>query len=414
MLPKLKKPTRTIYLDYAATTPVRFEVVKAMNKYFNAEYGNPSSLYSLGQRSKKDIDTARKNIARILNSKESEIVFTAGGTESINLAIFGVVRNYLKNKKLPKPHVITTTIEHHAVLESYKALEEEGVEVTYLGVDSEGFIDLKQLKKEVRPNTILISIIYANNEIGTVQNIPEISKIIRGMNKDRHQKKLPQISFHSDGCQASSLLNLDVQKLGIDLLSLNASKVYGPKQVGLLYVRTGITLIPLIHGGGQENGLRSGTENVAGIVGFALALELAQKEKAREVKRLNELAVFLYKNISKKIPKAYLNGPKIEELRKSGGVKRLPNNVNFSFPGIDGDALVLYLDSYNIAASTGSACSSTSLDPSHVIIKLGKTLEFAKSSVRFSLGKQTVKKDLNYVVKILPNLISELRKTHTF
>ncbi len=410
MLPKLKKSAKTIYLDYAATTPIRAEVLKAIVKYFDKEYGNPSSLYSLGQRAKKDLDTARKNIAKVLNSKESEIVFTAGGTESINLAIFGVVRKYLTENKKKKPHIITTTIEHHAVLESFKALEKEGIEVTYLSVNPEGFIDLKELKKAIRPNTILISIIYANNEIGTVQDLTGISKIVKGINKDRFLKKLPQIVLHSDGCQAPLLLNIDVLKLGVDLFSLNASKVYGPKQVGLLYIRTGTELLPLIYGGGQEKGLRSGTENVAGAVGFALALELGQKEKIKEVKRLNELSVYLYKNIVKKIPNAHLNGPKIEK----GSGLRLANNVSFSFPGIDGDALVLYLDSYNIAASTGSACSSTSLDPSHVILKLGKKEDYAKSSVRFSLGRGTVKKDLDYLLKVLPPLIAELRKTTTF
>jgi cysteine desulfurase len=413
MLPKIKKPTKPIYLDFAATTPVRTEVVRVMNKYLSLEYGNPSSLYSLGQKAKGALEESRKKVAGILNSKDSEIVFTAGGTESINLAIFGVVRNYLKHNKNKKPHIITTTIEHHAVLECYKALEEEGVGVTYLNVDHEGFIDTKQLEKEVKPNTVLLSIIYANNEIGTIQDITTISKVVKGINKERFVKRLPQIVFHTDGCQASSLLDIDVQRLGVDLLTLNASKVYGPKQVGLLYIRTGVPLLPLVYGGGQEKGLRSGTENVAGVAGFALALELAQKEKAKEVKRLAELSKHLYKNILKKIPRAHLNGPDILE-QKNEKTFRLPNNVNFSLPGIDGDALVLYLDSYGIASSTGSACSSTSLDPSHVITKLGKGKDFAKSSVRFSLGRNTNKKELDYLLKVLPGLVSELRKTTTF
>jgi cysteine desulfurase len=389
-----------IYLDYAATTPIDPRVRKAMQPFLEGEYGNPSSIYSLGQNARKALETARTDLAKILNARNQEIIFSAGGTESINLAIFGIVRKYLLDNKNKKPHIITTSIEHHAVLESFTALKKEGVEVTYINPDSEGFVTPQDIVKAIKANTILVSVMYANNEIGTIEPIAKIGQELRKVNALRLKKKQPQILFHSDACQGGGALTLDVQKLGLDLMTVNSSKVYGPKQVALLYVRSGVEILPLIYGGGQERGLRSGTENIAGIVGFAKALQIAESDREKENARLKKLRDYLIQNISKKIPQSYLNGP-IEE--------RLPNNINFSFPGAEGEALVLYLDAKGILASTGSACSSTSQDPSHVILKIGKPYEYAFGSVRFTLGRKTTKADIDKLLKILPPLVKQLR-----
>ncbi len=409
MLPKVKKVKKNIYLDHAATTYLLPEVERAMQPFWREKFGNPSSLYAQGREAKKAIDSARAQIAAILNCRPDEIVFTAGGTESINTAIIGLVVEHLLSAKNPKkPHIITTTIEHHAVLESFAAMK-MGAEVTYVRVDGQGFVDPADVLKAVRPNTILVSVMYANNEIGTVEPIAQIGAQLHKLNLERAKKKLPEIFFHSDACQAAGALDLNVQKLNVDLLSLNASKIYGPKQVGLLYVRKGVKIYPIIHGGGQEKSLRSGTENVPGIVGFAKALEISQKNRLKENKRLRLLRNYLIAQILKKVPQAYLNGPSIGSDSEKN-VLRLPNNVNFSFPGVEGEALMLYLDSYGIACSTGSACSSTSLDPSHVILKIGRPYEYAHGSMRFSLGRSNSKKDLDYLMQILPDLVAALRK----
>jgi cysteine desulfurase len=376
---------KEIYLDHASTTYVRPEVVQAMLPFFEQKFGNPSSLHHLGLEAKSAVDDSRNKIASILNCKSSEIIFTRGGTESINLAIKGVAS--LKGKG----HIITSTIEHPAVLNTCAWLEKKGFSVTYLEVDDDGLILIKELEKAIRNDTILISIMYANNEIGTIEPIEEIGKIAK-----KHK-----VLFHTDACQAAGALELDVNKLGVDLMTINGSKIYGPKGMGLLYKHNNVKLEPLIHGGGQEAGLRSGTENVAGIVGLATALELAQKEKDKENKRLVELREYLIKNTLKKIFKSFLNGHP---------TKRLPNNVNISFLDVEGESIMLYLNEYGVYVSTGSACSSQKLQISHVLNAIGLKHDAAHGSIRFTLGKKTTKSDIDYVLKVLPSIIDSLRK----
>ncbi len=390
------KKKKLIYLDYAAATPLGPRVALVMKESFSKNYANASSIYELGMQAKFEIEGARVKIAKMLSAREGEIVFTAGGTESVNLALFGVIRQAMA-LGIKKPHLIVSAIEHHAVLESAKALEAEGIVLTILKTNNFGFVDPKEVAKNIQKNTVLVSIMYANNEVGTIEPISEISKVIRKANANRKNK----ILFHTDACQAAGALDLNVNRLGVDLMTLNASKIYGPKQIGLLYVRAGVTLKPLVYGGGQERGLRSGTENTAGISGFAKALEISEKLKAEENNRLKILQGYLIKEIKKRIPKAILNGPEHS---------RLPNNINFSFPGIDGEALLLYLDAQGFAVSTGSACASTSLDPSHVLIALGLSKSNAKASVRITLGRATKKKDLQKLLSVLPGLVKELRR----
>lgn len=389
-----------LYLDHAATTYLDPDVEKAMRPYWRKQFGNPSSIYDLGMNAKFAMDEARKKIANLIGARENEIIFTAGGTESINLAIFGSVRSAILagNKK---PHIITTSIEHHAVLESCRALEKEGIKVTYLPVNEFGFVDAAKLVSAVRRETVFVSVIYANNEIGTIQNIAEIGKRLR--------KKNPRVIFHTDACQAPGSLSINVTALNVDLMSLNGSKIYGPKQTGCLYVRRGITILPLVYGGGQEKGLRSGTENVPGIVGFAAALELAEKSRIKESAKLRKLRNALIREIKVKINNSLLNGPD----SKSDSVlnpTRLPNNVNFSFPGVDGEALMLYLNAQGIEVSTGSACSSTSVDPSHVISAIGRSAQDARSSIRITFGKMNSEKDITVLMRLLPGLVAELRR----
>ncbi|MBW2963312.1 cysteine desulfurase [Candidatus Woesearchaeota archaeon] len=369
-----------IYLDHSATTYVDLEVKKEMDRYFSQEFGNPGSMHQAGLTAKEAVKNAREKIAQILNCQPQEIIFTSGGTESVNLAIQGLA----KEKK--QGHIITTKTEHHAVLETCKALEKQGFEVTYLDVDKFGMVNPGDVGKNIKPNTILVSIIYANNEIGTINNIKEISKITKKHN----------IPLHTDACQAG-LLDLNV---GADLVTLNGSKIYGPKGIGILYKNKNIKLQPIIYGGGQEFNLRSGTENVPGIVGFARALELIQKNKEQESKRLIQLRDKLIENI-KKIPKAILNGHPTE---------RHPGNVNFSFADIEGESIVLHLNEQGICASTGSACTSNDLEPSHVLIAAGQPAEIAHGSIRFTLGKQTTEKDIEEVIEKLPKIIESLRK----
>ncbi len=400
MFPKLPKSKKVTYLDHAATTYLDPQVKAAMKPFLGESYGNPSSLYAKGREARNAINSARQTIAKIIDSRPEEIVFTAGGTESVNLAIFGLARQYeLRNRG--KGHIITSAIEHHSVLRSCEALEEEGWQVSYIGVDRSGFIDLNKLKAAVQPNTILISVMYANNEIGTVEPINEIGKWLRTLNNQRTQKKLARIPFHTDACQAAGALDLNVNKLGVDLMTANAGKIYGPKQIGLLYVKSGLKPRPLIFGGGQEQNLRSGTENVAGIIGLAQALKLAQAHRSKENKRLTKLRDYFTKQIFAKIPKVSLNGP---------SENRLPNNVNVSFAGVEGESLMLYLDSYNIAVSTGSACTTGSPNPSHVLSAIGRPYSEAAGSVRFTLGKQTTRNDLDFVMHVLPGIVEELRR----
>lgn len=384
---------KSVYLDHAATTPLDPRVLEKMQQYFSDIFANPSSFHSPGLRAKEAVDAARKSIAAQLNAHADELVFCSGGTESDNLAVLGLIR---ANKAKVK-HVITTAIEHHAVLEPLRHLEKTGeIELTVLSVDRFGMVSVEEFEKALRPETVLASVMYANNEIGTIQPIADIGRAIL---KWRKANKTPYPYFHSDACQAAGALDLDVEKLHVDLFTLNGSKIYGPKGVGLLFVRRGTELEPLVRGGGQERGLRSGTENVPGIIGLAAALDIAQAEKEKENIRLTKLRDKLIQGLLK-IPKTRLNGHPSE---------RLPNNVNVSFMDIEGEAAVLYLDAQGIYCSTGSACASSSLDPSHVILATGVSYEAAHGSLRFTLGRSTKPADIDYVLKVVPGIVEKLR-----
>lgn len=378
---------KSIYLDHAAATPVRQEVQKAMQPFFSSHFGNPSSLYSEGQTAKKALDESRKTIANIIGAQSDTIVFTSGGTESNNLAILGVADANSGNGK----QIVTLNIEHHAVIEPMKKLEERGWKVTVLAADKTGLIEPKKITDAITPETVLVSIMYANNEVGTIEPIAEIGRMIMQYRKE-HNTDLPY--FHTDACQAAGYLDLKVEKLHVDLMSLNSGKIYGPKGVGVLYVRRGVKINARVFGGGQENGWRAGTENVAGVVGFAKALELAQSEKTKESDRLSRLTDYFWRQIQKNFPAAILNGPAL-------GKDRLPNNLSVTFPGLDGEKLVIYLDNEGVMCSTASACSIVSDEPSHVLCALQISRQNVKSTLRFSLGKSTTKRDIEYTVKSL-------------
>ena len=388
---------KEIYLDYAATTPLDPRVKAAMDPYWDIAYGNPSTLYRQGRLAKDAVDRSRAIVARIVNCRPEEIIFTAGGTEADNIAIFGATAMH---RGLGK-HLITTAFEHHAGLRSFESLEREGWEVTYLPVGEAGIVDVMAVENAIRPDTLLVSVMYANNEIGTIQPIAEIGKVIKDVRKRRQAEKnqLP-IYFHCDASQAAGYCDLEVEKLGVDLMSLNGGKIYGPKGTGALYVRRGTRLKPIYHGGEQEGRLRPGTENVPGIVGFARALEISEAERKSESARLTELRDYFTRRLVSEIPKTVLNGHP---------TTRLPSNVNVSILDIEGEAVILYLDAKGIAISTGSACTSVTLDPSHVILALGKPYEYAHSSLRFSLGRLTTKEDLDYVMDVLPTIVEKLR-----
>lgn len=378
---------RISYLDNAATTPVDEKVLKAMLPYFSEKFGNPGSMHQIGLEANGAVDEARKTVAKLIGASPEEIIFLSGGTESDNLALIGTARA-LKEKG---NHIITTNIEHHAVFDTCEYLEEQGFKITYVPVEKNGIVNPKEIEKAITPKTILISVMHANNEIGTIQPIAEIAKIAKS--KD--------IVMHTDACQSAGYLDIDVNKLGIDLMTLNGGKIYGPKGIGILYAKKGIILQPLIYGGGQEKGVRSGTENVPLIVGFAKALDIAHNIRERESKRLIKLRDKLVNGLKKKINNIHING----DLEK-----RLPNNVNISFLGIEGESMILHLDSKGICASTGSACSSHSLEPSHVIKALGLSDEASHGSLRFTLGRHTKEEDINKVLKELPKIVEALRK----
>ena len=371
-----------LYLDHASTTPVDPAVLKAMQPYFSKIYANPSSIHAAGQEAKEAVEEARKKVAEILHCLPEEIIFTSGGTESINLALKGIA---LQKKK---GHIITSQIEHPAVLETCRYLERKGYKVTYLPVDKFGLVSPAEVKKALRSETILISIMYANNEIGTIEPILEIGKLAQ----------LYKIPFHTDACQTGSL-ELDVEKLKVDMLTLNGSKIYGPKGIGILFKKKNVLFEPLHHGGGQEFGVRSGTENVAGIVGFAKAFELIQTEKTKENKRLQQLRDYFIVEVLTKISDSFLSGHP---------TKRLPNNAHFCFAGVEGEAVVRHLSQKGICVSSGSACSAQEIEVSHVLkaIKAAHAL----GGVRFSLGKETTKEELKYVLKVLKEVVGSLRK----
>jgi len=394
------KISNGVYLDYAATTPIDPGVLKAMLPYLKERYGNPSTIYSLGEEAEIAIDKARKNLAKFLNCQPEEIIFTGSATEANNLAIKGLIKAVRNSQPTIKPHIITTMIEHHAVLEPLKALEKEGAETTYLPVNKNGLINISDLAKAIKENTVLVSVMYANNEIGSTQPLAQIGKLIKHINNLKEKSGNLKTYFHTDAVQAINYLDCNVNRLGVDLLALSAHKIYGPKGVGALYIRKGIPIEPQIYGGGQESGLRSGTENVAGIVGLGTAINKIKSQKSK-IKIIEKLRNRLIKGILAEIPDAQLNSPPQNSL---------PNIVNFSFPGAEGEAIVLDLSRMNIFVSTGSACSSKSLEPSHVLISLGLTEEEAHSSIRFSLGRNTTQQEIDFVLKILPGVVERFRK----
>ena len=396
---------KRVYLDHAAATPMDVRVREAMEPFFSEYFGNPSSIYTSGREVKFALKDARERIAQILSCKSDEIIFTSGGTESDALALFGVLGTYGGS-------LISSAAEHHAVLYNAETLAKGGHTVTNVPMHENGEIDYDALPKLLTDDVSLVSLMYANNEIGTITDLPRIAKMIKATRKDRLARKVEMpIYLHTDACQAAGQISINVTELGVDLMTLNGSKVYGPKGIGLLYARKGIKLTPLWKGGGQERRIRSGTENVPGIIGFARALELAEELRAEEFVRLIELRDKLTRGIFERIPKVVLNGPAHESGQKNGGhpTKRLPNNVNVSILDIEGEALLLYLDAAGIEASTGSACDSETLDPSHVILATGKPYEFAHASMRFTLGRSTTQEEIDYVLEILPECVRKLR-----
>lgn len=377
---------KTIYLDNSATTYVKPEVLEEMKPYFTEKFGNPSSFYSLARDTQRAVDKARKQVADALKCSPDEVFFTGGGSEGDNWALKGIAAANINKGN----HIITTKIEHHAILHSCEFLEKFGFEVTYLDVDDEGFINLEELKNAITDKTILVSIMFANNEIGTIQKIKEIGKICRER----------RVVFHTDAVQAVGNVPIDVQDMNIDILSLAGHKIYGPKGVGAIYIRKGIKIENLIHGGGQEKGRRAGTENVAGIVGIGKAIEIAQLKLNEHMERLTELREKLIDGLLK-IPYTTLNGPR--------GKDRLPGNVNVRFKYIEGESILLSLDFKGVCASSGSACTSGSLDPSHVLLAIGVPHELAHGSLRLTLGEKTTEEDIDYVLKVLPPIIQRLR-----
>lgn len=377
---------KKIYLDNAATTATRPEVVEAMLPYFTEKFGNPSSVYEFASQNKKVVDEAREEIAKAINAKSNEIYFTGGGSESDNWALIGTAEAY----KAKGNHIITSKIEHHAILHTLEYLEKNGFEVTYVNVDENGTIKLDELKAAIRPTTILITVMFANNEIGTIQPIKEIGEIAKANN----------IIFHTDAVQAFAHVEIDVDELCIDMLSASAHKINGPKGIGFLYIRKGLKLRSFIHGGQQERGRRAGTENVPGIVGFSKAVEIAMNTLQERQKKELELRDYLIERVLNEVPYVRLNGHR---------TNRLPNNVNFSFQFIEGESLLIMLDMKNICGSSGSACTSGSLDPSHVLLSIGLPHEEAHGSLRLSLSEDNTKEELDYVVENIKEIVGKLR-----
>ncbi|WP_315067214.1 cysteine desulfurase NifS [uncultured Clostridium sp.] len=377
---------KNVYMDYSATTYVKPEVLEEMLPYFTEKFGNPSSFYGISRETKRSIDKAREQVAEALNCLPDEVYFTGGGSEADNWAIKGIASAH-KNKG---NHIITTKIEHHAVLHTCAYLEKNGFDVTYLDVDEEGLINLEDLKNAITDKTILVSIMFANNEIGTIQPIKEIGEICREKN----------IFFHTDAVQAVGNVPVDVKDMNIDMLSLAGHKIYGPKGIGVLYIKKGIKIDNLIHGGAQERNRRAGTENIAAIVGLGKAMELAHNNLEEHMKKLTLLRDKLIDGLLK-IPYTRLNGPK--------GDKRLPGNVNVCFRFIEGESILLSLDFKGVCASSGSACTSGSLDPSHVLLAIGLPHEIAHGSLRLTMGEGSTEEDVDYVLEVVPPIIERLR-----
>ena len=377
---------KLIYLDNAATTQVYPEVFEEMKPYFTEYYGNPSSVYQFAQESKNKVERAREEIAEMLNAKPEEIYFTGGGSESDNWALVATAETYAKKGK----HIITSKIEHHAILHTCEYLESRGYEVTYLDVDENGLIDLEQLKKSIREDTILISIMSANNEIGTIQPIAEIGKIA----------KEHEIFFHTDAVQAFGHIPIDVEEMQIDMLSASGHKIHGPKGIGFLYIRKNVRIGAFIHGGSQERGKRAGTHNVPGIVGLAAAAKIAKKNLESNIKYETKLRDYAISRIENEIPFAVLSGHR---------TKRLPNNIHFCFRFIEGESMLILLDQAGICGSSGSACTSGSLDPSHVLLAIGRPHEIAHGSLRLTLSEKNTKEEIDKVVDELKKIIERLR-----
>lgn len=383
---------KRIYMDHAATTPTDIEVVKEMEPYFTQKYGNPNSIHSFGQEAREAVEEARKKVAHLIGANPSEIVFTSGGTESDNYAIKGIA--WANQKK--GNHIITSQVEHHAVLHSCHFLEEHGFKVTYLPVDKYGLIDPDDVKKAITDKTVLVTIMHANNEIGTIEPIKEIGKMV----------KEAGVYFHTDSVQTVGHIPIDVNELGVDMLTMSGHKLYGPNGVGVLYLRKGTRIESLIDGGSQEKNRRAGTENVAGIVGIGKAAELAEKRLTQgEEERIVKLRDKLIKEIMNKIENVHLNGHP---------TNRLPGNVNFCFEFVEGESMLLNLDMEGIAASSGSACTSGSLEPSHVLLAIGLPPEIAHGSLRLSLGKDNTEEEVDYLIDILPKIIEKLRALSPF
>ena len=378
---------KIIYLDNGATTKVDDEVLKEIIPYFNETYGNASSLHTLGVISDEAVKKSRNIIAKSINAEDEEIIFTSGGTESNNLAIKGVA---YANKNKGK-HIITTKIEHDCILNSCEYLKKEGYEITYLNVDKQGFVNLDELKNSIKKETILVSIIHGNNEVGTIQDIDEISKICKEKN----------VFLHLDACQSYTKTIIDIKKQNIDLLTINAHKIHGPKGVGALFIKKGINITPLAHGGGHEFKLRSGTLNVSGIVGFSKAVEIGMRDFEKNKKEMTKLRDYTINELLK-IKNTTLNG--------ATGDKRLFNNINITFDFIEGEAILMHLDMYGIAVSTGSACSSKSLKPSHVLTAMGRTPEQAHGSIRITISKYTTKKEIDFFIEKIKKVVEVLRK----
>jgi cysteine desulfurase len=393
MIFKSKKEKR-IFLDNATTTPVRDEVLKAMQPYWNEKFGNPGTIHSFGIEARHALEDSRKKIAGILKCHSDEIIFTASGTESNSLAVFGVLdRLEEQGKDLSQFHIITTVMEHPSILHWFEKYEKKGVQVSKIGINEEGIVDLKQLRETLQPNTILVSIMYVNNEIGTIQPITKISHIIRDYSQKVGGATLNKIIFHTDASQAPLYMNLDVNSLGVDMLTIDGQKIYGPKGVGVLFRKGGIELNPLLAGGSQEMGLRAGTENIPLIVGLAKALELAEEDKTKEIDRLTKIRNHFIDRVLVEIEGSQLNGSR---------EKRLPNSVNISIPNIDSEFMIIKLDNKGIACSSKSACMGKVKKDSYVVEALGNKIG---NSLRFTLGRDTTMKDINFVVDTLKVLI---------
>ena len=388
-----RAPNGIVYMDHAGTTPLAPDVLQSMTPYFTELFGNPSSIHTVGQEARYALDEARERVARVLNCRPRDVVFTSGGTESDNAAIVGAATALQETGN----HIITSSVEHHAVLHTAQHLESQGFEVTYLPVDSDGIVQPEAVLRAITDRTTLVSIMYANNEIGVVNPIPEIAQVI----KQRAAELSRTILFHTDAVQAAGYLDLDVRMLGADLMSLSGHKFHGPKGTGVLFIRRGAPFLPYLLGGGQERERRSGTENIPGIVGLSVALEAANARRDETSRHCAALRDRIVVQVLERVPGSRLNGHP---------TRRLPNNANFSFPGVEGEPILLGLDMAGIAASSGSACSSGSLEPSHVLLALGQSAEVARGSLRLTLGRDNTEEQVDYLINVLVDLVERLRR----